>query len=341
MQIREIDVYDDADFYRAYDIQRAADLFERPDAPVWSREEAAVAFRKPVKSEKRVLYGAYDDGEMVGTAAVFLPQLDNTNMTWAGVFVEPERRRHGIGGALVEHLVAQSGRDNRPVVLVESAVPFERRADHPHILFATKHGFTAASTEVRRRLSLPVDDADIQGWIDEAAPSHSAYQVVTYVGPLPEEVLPSYCRVINRLSVDAPSGDIEFEEEAMTPEHWREEEAVLAEMGRTLVNTLALDSSGEAVAVSTLAVPEHDKPKVYQWTTLVLREHRGHRLGLATKAANLREVQLRYPDRTQVWTWNHEENSYMVSINEKLGFVPDELSIEFQRKLSANCRRPG
>ena len=50
------------------------------------------------------------------------------------------------------------------------------------------------------------------------------------------------------------------------------------------------------------------------------REHRGHRLGLATKAVNLRAVQAARSDLTLVVTQNAETNDYMVAINELMGF---------------------
>lgn len=339
MQIREIDVHDDADFFRSYEIQVAASLFERPDAPIWSRQECAVMFRRPEKTEERHLYAAFDGDEMVGTAATFIPLTDNTHLSFADAFVEPERRRRGIGSLLAGDLVERAKALGRPILIAQAAVPFARRTDHPYVQFARKHGFEPASTEVRRTLALPVDDARIQGWLDETAPLHAAYRIVSFIGPLPDELLASYCRVNNRLPLDAPSGDIDYEEEAMTPALWREREANLEAMGRTLVNSLALDESGEAVAASVIAVSEYKEPpdraetKTHQWTTLVLKEHRGHRLGLALKAHNLRELQRRFPARRTVETQNHEDNGYMVSINELMGFVPVELSIELQRKL--------
>ena len=72
---------------------------------------------------------------------------------------------------------------------------------------------------------------------------------------------------------------------------------------------------------------------VYQWGTFVHREHRGHRLGLATKAVNLRAVQAARGDLTLVITENGETNDYMVSINERMGFEPIEVSAEFVKRL--------
>ena len=67
-------------------------------------------------------------------------------------------------------------------------------------------------------------------------------------------------------------------------------------------------------------------PTVEAWGTLVLGEHRGHRLGLAMKARGLQELQRRIgPERTRVLTCNAEQNAHMVAINERLGFRPVEV----------------
>ena len=80
-------------------------------------------------------------------------------------------------------------------------------------------------------------------------------------------------------------------------------------------------------------VPTYDPQRVYQWGTLVRPAHRGHRLGLATKAVNLRAVQAFRDDLTLITTQNAETNDYMVSINERMGFRPIEVSTEFVKKL--------
>ena len=87
------------------------------------------------------------------------------------------------------------------------------------------------------------------------------------------------------------------------------------------------------MAQSTLALSLGENTHVYQWGTFVHREHRGHRLGLATKAVNLRAVQAARDDLTLVITQNGETNGYMVSINERMGFEPIEVSAEFVKRL--------
>jgi hypothetical protein len=46
----------------------------------------------------------------------------------------------------------------------------------------------------------------------------------------------------------------------------------------------------------------HESERAYQWGTSVRPDHRGHRLGLAVKAANLRLLQETHPQVTTVVT---------------------------------------
>jgi hypothetical protein len=104
-------------------------------------------------------------------------------------------------------------------------------------------------------------------------------------------------------------------------------------MGRARYETVALTPDREVVAHSTLAVPLSDSTTVYQWGTFVHRQHRGHKLGLATKAVNLRAVQAFRGDLTLVTTQNAETNDFMVSINERMGFRPVEVATELVKHL--------
>jgi GNAT superfamily N-acetyltransferase len=104
-------------------------------------------------------------------------------------------------------------------------------------------------------------------------------------------------------------------------------------MGRVRYETVALDPDGRVVAQSTLALSLAHSRTVFQWGTFVHREHRGHRLGLATKAVNLRAVQTARDDLALVVTQNGETNDHMVAINERMGFRPIEVCAELVKRL--------
>jgi hypothetical protein len=109
--------------------------------------------------------------------------------------------------------------------------------------------------------------------------------------------------------------------------------ATTTAMGRARYETIALTADRQVVAQSTLAVPLEHSTTVYQWGTFVHRQHRGHRLGLATKAMNLRAVQALRGDLSLVTTQNAETNDYMVSINERMGFRPIEVAAEYVKRM--------
>ena len=127
----------------------------------------------------------------------------------------------------------------------------------------------------------------------------------------------------SRMSTDAPSAGMEFDEQTWDADRLalHDERAIAA--GRTLRVVAAQHiASGRLVAFSELAIgPDHTRA-TYQEDTLVLKEHRGHRLGLLVKCENLVAWREFAPASPRVITYNAEENRPMLDINEAIGFVP-------------------
>jgi GNAT superfamily N-acetyltransferase len=252
-------------------------------------------------------------------------------------WVAPSLRRRGIGSALLSELIALCRNDGRTDLVMETAYPADRQDDHPYRRFAEKHGFVMANREIRRVLDLPVDPEMLDTLVAEAASHHDGYRIESFDGPGPDELLPSLCHAKNQLGVDAPTGLVEYEAETMTPDLLRHREETLRRQGRRRISTLAIRGEHEVVGFNDLVIPSGDLPNVYQWGTLVVGEHRGHRLGLALKARGLLELQRRVgPERTLVQTCNAEQNSYMVGINERLGFRVVEVAPSFLLRLDAS-----
>jgi len=316
-----------------YDINRRAELLGREQAPFWTFTEFLGAMRQSDSGERQELFAAYDGDRMVANATLWSLLLDNTDKAFFDVSVDVPERRRGIGRAMVERIEQRVKDDGRPLVLSGSRVPYDDRDGHPYRLFAEACGYELSSFEIVRHLELPVPDERIQQWIEEAAPRHPGYSIETFVGAVPDDLVESLCVLLGQLAVDAPTGAVDFEEELITPQRYAEMVQTTDAMNRARYETVALTADRQVVAQSTLAMPRGSGTHVYQWGTFVHREHRGHRLGLATKAVNLRAVQAARDDLTLVTTQNGETNSYMVAINERMGFMPFEVSAEFVKRL--------
>ena len=330
--IDDVALKDDVLMREFYDLERRSGLHGRPQSPFWDFEEFLGAIRSPDSGERAEFFAAYDGDRMIGTAILWSFLLDNTEKAWADINVDVPERRRGIGRALVEHVERLARADSRTILLGAAHLPFDDREHHAYRRFAEACGFELANYEVTRHLSLPVPDERIQEWIDDAAPAHEGYAIETFVGAVPDDLVESLCLLLGQLAVDAPTGAVDFEEEVVTPQRYEEMVTGTAAMGRARYETVALTPDRQVVAQSTLALSLKDNTNVYQWGTFVHREHRGHRLGLATKAVNLRAVQAARDDLTLVTTQNAETNDYMVSINERMGFRPIEVHAEFVKR---------
>jgi GNAT superfamily N-acetyltransferase len=336
VEIRLLDdaaLADDEVMRAFYEVEQRAQLFGRPHAPGWSFAEFLGAYRSPDSGERQSLYAAYDGDRMVGTASLWSFLLDNLDKAAFEVNVDVPDRCRGIGRALTEALEAATREDGRSLMMTGVHLPFAERESHGYRRFAEACGYELSDFEVVRHLPLPVPDARIQSWLDEAAPHHEGYALETHVGAVPDDLVESLCVLLGQLAVDAPSGLIEFDEEKITPQRYAEMVAGTQAMGRARYETVALTPDREVVAQSTLAMPLEQSTTVFQWGTFVHREHRGHRLGLATKAVNLRAVQAARDDLTLLVTENGETNDAMVAINERMGFQPVEVTAQFVKRV--------
>jgi GNAT superfamily N-acetyltransferase len=262
------------------------------------------------------------DGSPVGWALVFFPERDNLDKCWSHVEVDPQHRRQGVGSALVEWLEERARAAGREMLLAEVFVPVGDRQSHADREFALQRGFSVSSVEIVRSLPLPVEPQVMDHHERRAAEAMGdAYELSVYVDGVPHELRQGVCDASNRLILDAPTGDVEFEPESMTVEDYQTMLDHQRDTGRTIITTVAVHrETGVVAAYTDLSVPSGDPHVVFQWGTLVLPEHRGHRLGMAVKVANLRELARLAPERRSVQTMNDEQNPWMVQINKDLGF---------------------
>ncbi|GAA6525094.1 GNAT family N-acetyltransferase [Intrasporangium sp. DVR] len=329
----QLDVEDDGLTRQAHQALVASRVFGRPWFEPPSFDEVVLDWRHEDKAEPKEIWVAEHRGQVTGVATLYLPKEDNTWLAWFDLHVHPDHRRAGHGSALIDRMAERAQAAGRRSLLTEFMVPVDDPA-HSYRRFVERHGYSLNHTEVIRHLDLPVADDRLDDLDSSSRPRWEGnYVLQTHVNGVPPELQPSLCEVMSQLIVDAPTGDIEFEPEYFTPARYEEQLALERRMGRTRLTTVALGSSGDVVAYTDLVLPAGAPSTVFQWGTYVHREHRGRRLGMAVKVENLRHLQAEHPGRRRVVTGNDGTNSWMVSINEALGFRIVELCPAYQRKL--------
>lgn len=254
-----------------------------------------------------------EDGKVAGGYALELYEEDNQHAGWIFAFaVRPELQRRGIGTALFEHAVDRLRAEGRTLLLTETP------AGGVGARFAASKGMAVTLTEARSTLDLRTADWDALRGMRPEAPG---YHLEQWIGPARQELLPDLALVMNGMN-DAPH-DPDIEEEVHTVERVREREEALALTGRTCYTTVARRTSDGAPAGYTriLLDEARDSGWGHQADTTVVREHRGHRLGLLMKIANLLWLHEQEPHIDRVITWNATSNAHMLAINEAMGFT--------------------
>lgn len=335
MDIIPLDHDDDVMMKGLYGVALRSQSVSRVQPVQRTEEEFVKTVRFAFPGEREEGAVAVVDGSPVGWARVFFPERDNLDKCWVDLEVDPQHRGAGVGSALVDWMEQRGREGGRRLLLGEVFVPVGDRESHADRRFALERGYAVSSVEIVRSLTLPVAPDLLDRHRARAAEAMGdAYELSVHVDGVPPELRQGVCDASNRLILDAPTGDVEFEPESQTVEDYETTLAHLRDAGRTMLTAVAVHrESGVVAAYTDLCIPSGDPHIVFQWGTLVQPEHRGHRLGVAVKVANLDELARRAPQRRSVQTMNDEQNPWMVSINEDLGFEIIEEALTMKKDL--------
>lgn len=263
------------------------------------------------------------------------PAAEPVAHAWIAVQVLADQRRRGIGTALFDRLEAIAETSSRPNQIVYTVSPDAEGPrlhaptgfgsvplGNPEVRFLLGRGYRLEQVVRTSRLVLPADAGAIERLrADAARTSGDEYAVLCWTDRTPAEWLDDLAVLRTRMTTDAPSAGLEEPEDVWTAARVVEEEEAAAGSPRSTFTAVALHRpTGRLVAFTELSVPRETARAVIQEDTLVLREHRGHRLGLLLKAANLQRVERERPGHPSVLTFNAEENRHMLSVNETIGF---------------------
>jgi len=278
--------------------------------------------------EPKVALVARADGRIVARAVYDTNPPDDPSPTgWLSIEVLSAFRRQGIGGALYDAILEIAVAEGKTVLQGSSA---QKVTDGPTLpsptgfgavprdsaatRFALARGFSLEQVERMSRLDLPFTPPPV--------PIAPEYHLESWAGRTPVAHLDDIALLRTRMQTDAPFAGLEPDDNPWTAARVSEDDDALESSPRVTLTTLAVHTaSGAAAGFTELAVPPELGRPVSQGDTIVLKEHRGHRLGMILKLANLAYLSSYAPGHPSVTTYNAEENRPMLSVNEEIGFV--------------------
>lgn len=301
---------------------------------------------QPDPDETRFAWAILVDGDVVGRVGVDLPHEEGSKAAFWIVELLRAHQGRGIGSAGYE-LVERTAREHGRTVLQSWAehpdapgsrlaaptgfgsVPEDRAAR-----FYRRHGYTLEQVERKSALDLTASPDTIDRMLRTSTEAAAGYRVVQWLAPTPDEYLDGYAWAKSRMSTDVPAAAMEFDEEVWDADRVRRHDQRYLDGGQTALITVAVhEQSGAIVAFNELVIGADRTAATHQEDTLVLAEHRGHRLGQLVKTAGLTRWREIAPESPRVITYNAEENRPMLDINEAIGFVPVSYSGAWKKTL--------
>lgn len=328
MEIRRFGPDEAGDVAAALEIRNAAVAVDSPWDPPVLQQRFDALLRKGWDGEAPVAYLAVVDGRPVGTSMTFTSERDNTHLAWVQLTVHPECRRRGYGSRMFECMVEEVRAAGRSSVGADGWDTDQTRA------FAKKFGLEVRSQAIQRRQHLKQTDVEaIRRLHDDAAASATEYELIRLPGRTPHALVDTVVELSGAIN-DAPTDDLDIEDEVFSAERMRAYEDAQLKRGRSLFRTMARHRASGELAGHSVVVVDGERPELgEQHDTSVVAAHRGHRLGLLLKTDMnlwLREVQ---PQLVEISTWNAESNDFMIGVNEAIGYRVMGRELEFQKSL--------
>lgn len=321
--------------------------------------------------ERVVLLGAYSGERLVGRAEVRLPLIVHTRAAHLLLTVDPEAETEGVGAELLAAAEQVAGGEARRQVSLQSEHPGPedlqgdgrigsptgaiRTVDPDEWLsasdgsgrlpmtnrqtrFADRAGYRLRTVSDVSRLRVPLEQGQAQR-LDQDVAEHEGsadYRTHAWQDQAPEPWLDSLARLHARIPSDSFAAPEVWDPEPWDAQRVRRTEQLRQEGGDlSLMAVVEHIPSGELVGMTELVLPEPGSGAALQDETVVLREHRGRRLGLRLKLENLRQLARVAPEVSSIYVWTHSGNTRMNWVNRRLGAVVVGRSAVWDREIGS------
>jgi GNAT superfamily N-acetyltransferase len=292
-------------------------------------------YYQPDPDELRLAWVVLFDDAVIGRAGLDIPQHPGSkNAFWLIELLRAYQGR-GVGSAIYETIELSAREHGRTVLQSWAEHPadggpqispptgFGQIPEDRAARFYLRHGYVLEQVERNSALDLHGSPDLLERLHAEAVQAADGYRVVQWQAPTPPEYADGYAWMKSRMNTDAPAANLEFDEEVWDAARVSRHDAQYTESGRLLFVTAAQHiETGELCAFNELVIGKDRTAASHQEDTLVLKEHRGHRLGMLVKTAGLLSWRDIAPESPRMITYNAEENRPMLDINEAIGFAP-------------------
>ncbi len=270
----------------------------------------------------------------VAVGALEVTRDDNLHWIRGDLFVDPDHRRLGHGAVLLRHLEECARNLDRREILFWVMEGGHEYAHGPNRHFAPAQGYENIEESIRRDLAWPRPAGELDRLEAEWLPMAADYELLTWKSSSPEQYLDDRAHLSAVMPVEVPDAGFGIEEEKWDRHRVRLHEERINEMGRDLLASAALHKrSGTLVAFSELTVSREQPDTAYQWDTLVLRAHRGHRLGGLMKIATMRMLETGGYATQRISTFNASTNTAMIAVNELFGAHVTGCTVTWRKSL--------
>lgn len=338
---------DAADFLRAVEVSRQVRI------NTWGNDELAYTPQELFEQchdpyEWYVVLVGRKNGEIVGRAGIAMPLDDNTELAHVTLDILPEAEGLGLGRQLLEAAETFVKGENRRIVVVETnhaaAALGNVEADpitathgtgvlplgNRQARFAYSAGYDLDQVEQFSSCALPLDKALVADLSAQGVAAHErAYAVHQWLDACPEQ----WASEIARLEQSQGAGDVD---EPWDVAKLRQAEELSAASGRRSIVTAAeFLETGKLVAFTSISLLGKESSVAFQDDTVVEVDHRGKKVGLSIKVANMELLMREFPQAKTIYTWNAPENSHLLEVNAQLGFVSAGVTGQWRKDFNA------